>query len=132
MRIGKASNGIEENMILRYLEENASNELVIKINKSKHELRDCWNYIREQAKRMASNGCAVIEDHIVYGWAVHYYEEDGKVTPDATREENPIREVKPIKKVEPIRKVEPKEEPKKRSKEIEGQMDIFQFIGGTT
>lgn len=126
-RISKASNGIEENMILRYLEENASNELVIKINKSKHELKDCWNYIREQAKRMASNGCAVIEDHVVYGWAVHYYEEDGKVTPDAQREDKPT----PIKEVKTIKKLETREEPKRRSKEIEGQMDIFQFIGGT-
>jgi site-specific recombinase XerD len=39
-------------------------------------LNSCCDYIRTQAKKHAEEGCAAIEDAVVYGWAVHYYMED--------------------------------------------------------
>lgn len=39
-------------------------------------IKECCNYIVSQAKKMQQNGCAVIADDIVFGWAVHYYDED--------------------------------------------------------
>lgn len=44
------------------------------LNEEKN-LIDMWDYIKEQAKNKAINGCAVIEDEEVYGLAVHYFDE---------------------------------------------------------
>ena len=69
----------------------------------KKSLDKCIQYITSQAKKQAKGGCAAIEDAVVYGWAVHYYQEENikvdenvkakVVTPKAERP----KEVKPIK-----------------------------------
>lgn len=33
------------------------------------------SYIRSEAKKQAKNGVAMIEDEVVYGWAIHYFDE---------------------------------------------------------
>lgn len=33
------------------------------------------SYIRSAAKKQAKNGVAMIEDEVVYGWAIHYFDE---------------------------------------------------------
>jgi hypothetical protein len=70
----------------------------------KKSIDECAKYIMQEAKKQASNGCAAIEDAVVYGWAVHYYQEEnikvGNTTPKAkvvaTKVEKP-KEIKPIK-----------------------------------
>ena len=70
-------------------------------------LDKCLGYIKSEAKKQAKNGCAAIEDAVVYGWAVHYYmEDDVKVEEvkakvavpmaDKPKAEKP-KEIKPIK-----------------------------------
>ena len=70
-------------------------------------LDKCLSYIKSEAKKQAKNGCAAIEDAVVYGWAVHYYmEDDVKVEEvkakvavpkaDKPKAEKP-KEIKPIK-----------------------------------
>lgn len=41
-------------------------------------LDKCINYITSQARKQAKSGCAYVEDAVVYGWAVHYYQEEDK------------------------------------------------------
>lgn len=65
-----------EELVLEYLKENASERLADKINSGKKTLADCWKFITDEAKKKAKNGCACIEDREVYGWAVHFFEED--------------------------------------------------------
>lgn len=65
-----------EKIILDYLNANASDALREKINGGKKTLKQCWAYITAQAKKQAKNGCAVIDDATVFGWAVHFFEED--------------------------------------------------------
>ena len=65
-----------ETMILEYLAENASEMLAERINNGTKTLSQCWNYIMSEARRQAQNGCACIEDKVVYGWAIHFFEED--------------------------------------------------------
>lgn len=36
---------------------------------------DCLKYILGQAKKEATHNAAVVEDSVVFGWAVHYYQE---------------------------------------------------------
>lgn len=71
----EAKNG-NEGIILSYLKEFASPALVERINNGNKTLAQCWKYITAEAKKKAKNGCACIEDCTVYGWAIHFFEED--------------------------------------------------------
>ena len=69
----------------------------------KKSLDECVKYIMAEAKKQAKNGCAAIEDAVVYGWAVHYYQEENievekapKAKVVAPKAEKP-KEIKPIK-----------------------------------
>ena len=82
--------GAEQELIKKYLAENASDSLVEKINNgiriekdekiliSKKTLDGFMKYANEEARKLAAKGAtsACVEDKIVYGWAMHYFEED--------------------------------------------------------
>ena len=108
--------------VLAYLEENASDALTEKINNGNKTMADCWLYIRKEARKKALNQVAVIEDVEVYGWAVHYFEEDDipveKSTTTATSQEYLHRAAEQEKEraaIDAARKAE--EERKKAEKE---------------
>lgn len=68
-----------EKAVAKYLEANASDQLLKKIREAKtagYNIRTCFAYIRSQAQKMAKDGCAMVEDATVYGWAVHYFEDE--------------------------------------------------------
>lgn len=73
-----------EKLVLKHLESVASDSLVERINNGKKTLSDCWKYIVSEAKKKAVKGCACIDDQTVYGWAVHFFEEDSITAPKAT------------------------------------------------
>jgi len=126
-------------LILAYLEQNASESLAERINAGKHDLQDCFDYIRNEARKQAVNGVAAIEDRQVYGWAVHYFEEDGNPgdapTDDAPKAYDvtgpkPVRIVREAKQEAP-KPEQPKKEPKPKKAEAEqinGQTSIFDFL----
>ena len=80
----------EERKVKAYLEANASEILTEKINNSvriqkdgktllnKKTLAGFMKYACDEAKKQAEKGAksACIDDDTVYGWAVHYFEED--------------------------------------------------------
>lgn len=82
--------GTEQELIKKYLSENASDSLADKINNgiriekdekiliSKKTLDGFMKYANEEARKLAAKGAtsACVEDKIVYGWAIHYFEED--------------------------------------------------------
>lgn len=37
------------------------------------KLTECFKYIEGKAKEQATNGCAMVEDYVVYGWAEDFY-----------------------------------------------------------
>ena len=166
----KAENAGQER-ILAYLEENASEALTEKINGGTKTMTGCWNYITSRARSLAKNRCACVEDAEVYGWAVHYFEEDDlskeKPAPaQKTEEVDPriherymktleekekkLEEEEKRKKEEAVRKEQEKmeelrkryaereervrkkleEEQLKKSGGIEGQMSLFDLLGG--
>lgn len=61
-----------------HLKQLAEQDDQIKMNlgKEKKSLKNCFKYITNEARKYAINNCAMIEDKQVYGWAVHYYDED--------------------------------------------------------
>lgn len=64
-----------QQILLDYLETNASDELAAKINNGKRTLTDCWDFIKNKAKKRAVSGCVAIPDSEVFGWTVHFFEE---------------------------------------------------------
>ena len=85
-----SANTPTEQKILDYLEQNASETLIDKINNgtpfekdgkslvNKKTLSGFMKYAAEEARKTSEKGaaCACIDDSVVYGWAVHYFEED--------------------------------------------------------
>lgn len=68
-----------ETTIQTYLENRAKTDSLFaetykKANKS---IKECCKYIYSQARKLAKGSNSVgIDDATVYGWAVHYYDED--------------------------------------------------------
>ena len=126
------ANGTAQQRVKEYLEQNVSDLLAEKINNGKKTLQGCWNFIVSEAKKKAVSGCACIEDKEVFGWAVHYFEEDSikecKSAP-AVKTATVKTEAKAEKK--PTPKAEPKATEKKApSKQVgEGQISLFDLFG---
>ena len=105
-RLNLKADGKNQQILLDYLEKNASEPLAEKINAGVKTLAGCWEFIRKEARKQAMNNVAVIEDTEVFGWAVHYFEEDD------IKENQPARQTP-----EQLRKMAVDEE--QRTKEIE-------------
>ena len=107
----------QEELILTYLQNNASETLADKINNgtpfekdgkqliNKKTLSDFMKYACDEARKLAEKGAnsACIEDSVVYGWAIHYFEEESIVgtlyNPDGTEYKPVVKAAaKPITK----------------------------------
>ena len=90
MKLNLQATTKEEQKVKAYLEANASEVLAEKINNgvriqkdgkmliNKKTLAGFMRYACDEAKKQAEKGAssACIDDDTVYGWAVHYFEED--------------------------------------------------------
>lgn len=90
MKLNLEAKTKEQELVKAYLEENASEVLAEKINNgvriekdgktliNKKTLDGFMKYASDEARKLASKGAnsACVEDRVVYGWAVHYFEED--------------------------------------------------------
>lgn len=131
MDLGLKAETSAQKIVLEYLEANVSEVLAEKIKSGNKTLGQCWTYITKQAQKQKNGNCACIPDIEVFGWAVHFFEED------QIREE----ETKPIAKVE-VKKQNPapvvrdrhgnpkKAAEPKQSDMLPGQMTIFDMWGG--
>ena len=84
------ANGTEQNLIKQFLQNNVNEFLANKINNgvkiqkdgktliSKKNLTGFFKYATEEARKLAEKGAnsAMVEDKVVFGWAMHYFEED--------------------------------------------------------
>ena len=126
----------EERIVAEYIDANASEVLVKKINKSNKGISDCWNFIISQAKAKAGKNKAVgVADSEVFGWAIHYFEEDSIKKGDTPKIEAKVETVKEDKVAavakEPVKIVKVEKKPKEpKSDMIPGQMTILDFLGG--
>ena len=128
MRTKLQANTRYEKRILEYIEGFASDVLVEKINTGDKTMKGCMDYIIEQAKSMREGNCAVVDDAKVYGWAMHYFEEDSIV--EGTTKKPAVSDRKTF--LHDPKTGKPKEAVKEVSKDLPGQMDMFAFLGGTS
>lgn len=90
IKLNLETNNDAEKRVKDYLEENASETLAEKINNGVHITKDekilinkktlsgFMKYANSEARKLAEKGAnfACIEDITVYGWAIHYFEEE--------------------------------------------------------
>ena len=90
MKLNLEAKNREQQRIKAYLEENASDILAEKINNgvriekdgkillNRKTLDDFMSYANDEARKLAEKSAkaACIDDDVVFGWAVHYFEED--------------------------------------------------------
>lgn len=83
-------------------------------------LKQMVNFIRNKAKELAKDNMAMVKDDVVFGWAIHYFDETneqlGLIGTKTSNEENEIDEQEDNKKVI---------EPKKTNYVSEGQLSLF-------
>jgi hypothetical protein len=71
-----AKNATEER-VLAYLQENVSEILAGKINAGSKTLSGALSYAKDEARKLASGeSCVCVDDATVFGWIIHYFEED--------------------------------------------------------
>ena len=125
-KLNLATKNEEQEKVKQYLDENASDVLIKKINEgvqivkdnkvvvNKKDLDGFMNYAYNEASKLNTNKNKVlaISKDTVFGWAIHYFEEgsiegtlynlDGtEYKPVVKNEEKPKVEHKPVIKVEP-------------------------------
>ena len=157
------ANNEPQQKIKEYLEQSASDNLADKINfgaeiekdgktlVNKKTLDGFMRYATEEARKMAEKGsnCACIDSDTVFGWAIHYFEEDAILeklyNEDGTEyQAKKSAPKKTEKKTEP-KKAEPKPEVKKtetqttitevktssraKSKVVKNQVSLFDLYG---
>ena len=140
----------EQELIKQYLEENASEILADKINNgvkivkdgvtliNKKTLDGFMNFATEEAKKAASKGArsACIRSDVVFGWAIHYFEEDlieGTLyNEDGTPYSKPVPKAKTV--TAPTKTVAPP--PKEKSSQLSlfdfGSEDVTPTVGEET
>ena len=77
MEINLIAKGGTETRVLEYLQANASSALAEKINGGKKTLAGALKYAKEEAQKLPhEGGCVCVDDATVFGWIVHYFEEE--------------------------------------------------------
>ena len=131
------ANGIEQEKLKEYLENNASEMLAEKINNgvqvvkdnktliNKKDLSGFWQYATNEARNTAKQGAkgTFVDDNTVYGWLIHYFEEDAI---EGTLYNEDGTEYKPAIKTPVKTEIKPKLLPKNESK----QTTLFDLFTG--
>lgn len=85
-----ATKGDDQIAVLNYLQQNATDVLADKVNNgvqivkdgvtliNKKTLDGFFRHATEEARKLVAKdaGCACVLDRVVFGWAIHYFEED--------------------------------------------------------
>ena len=126
----------EQQRIKAYLEENASDILAGKINNgvlikkdgkillNRKTMDGFMSFATEEARKQADKGAryAMVEDDVVFGWAVHYFEEDS-IEGTLYNEDGSEYKTQPKQTAKALTvKAQPKPQPKP-------QMSMFDLMG---
>ena len=137
MKLNLEAKTREQQRIKAYLEKNASDILAKKINDgvlikkdgklllNRKTLDGFMSYANEEARKLAEKGAkaACIDDDVVFGWAAHYFEEDG-IEGTLYNEDGSEYKIPPkqVTKAPTAKPAPPKPQPKP-------QMSMFDLMG---
>ena len=89
-----------------YLEMQIQKDEVLRASYVPEKIKDCFNYIKQQARKQATGGCAMIEESVGFNWARDYYTD---VLP-AEKAKAEAKKQEPIKTTTEAPKAEGKED----------------------
>ena len=134
----------EEKVLKEYLEQNASEVLADKINNgvpvekdgkkliSQKTLAGFMKYATDEARKQATKGAtsACLHSDIVFGWAIHYFEEDSILGTLYNEDGTEYKPPKPAPKVtpKPSTTVEAPVVPAPKPQPKAGQMSMFDLF----
>lgn len=97
-------------------------DLYGKFDNKKKSIKQMWNYICDKARKMSKNNVAVVQDNLVFIWAINYF---FKSNEDLGIKEKKAKKVIPPSADETIEKINKKhyEKEKERQKESEQKKD---------
>ena len=137
MELNLEAKNREQQRIKAYLEENVSDILAEKINNgvciekdgkillNRKTLDDFMSYANDEARKLAEKSAkaACIDDDVVFGWAVHYFEEDS-IEGTLYNEDGSECKIQPkqVTKAPTAKPASPKPQPKP-------QMSMFDLMG---
>ena len=137
MKLNLEAKNREQKRIKAFLEENASDILAEKINNgvriekdgktllNRKTLDGFMSYANDEAKKLAEKGAkaACIDDAVVFGWAVHYFEEES-IEGTLYNEDGSEYKIQPkqVTKAPTAKPASPKPQPKP-------QMSMFDLMG---
>lgn len=98
-------------------------DLYEKFNNSEKSIKQMYKFICEKAKKQAINNVAMINDKMVYLWAVTYF---NKINSELGLNETP--KVMPPSANEVIKNIEKKEKENETKKENLEQITLFQEV----
>ena len=115
MTLNLTATTTEEKVLKEYLEQTVSEMLADKINNgipvekdgkklvSRKTLAGFMKYATEEARKQAAKGatCACLHSDIVFGWAIHYFEEDSIPGTLYNQDGTEYKSPKPTPKVTP-------------------------------
>ena len=137
IELNLVTNSKEQKIIKQYLEENASEILANKINNgvkivkddktliNKKTLDGFMSFATEEAKKAADKGArsACIRSDVVFGWAIHYFEEDSIEGTLYNEDGSPY--AKPVPKAKTV--TAPAKTVAAPKKEESSQLSLFDF-----
>ena len=147
MTLNLTATTTEEKVLLEYLEQNAGEVLADKINNgvpvekdgkklvSRKTLTGFMKYATDEARKQAAKGAttACLHSDIVFGWLIHYFEEDSILGTLYNEDGTEYKAPKPTPKVTPKPSVtaETPVTPAPKSQPKAGQMSMFDLFDET-
>ena len=145
MTLNLTATTTEEKVLKEYLEQNASEVLADKINNgvpvekdgkkliSKKTLAGFMKYATDEARKQAAKGAtsACLHSDIVFGWAIHYFEEDSIPGTLYNEDGTEYKPPKPTPKVTPkpsVTVTDTPTAPAPKSQPKAGQMSMFDLF----
>ena len=145
MTLNLTATTTEEKVLKEYLEQNASEVLADKINNgvpvekdgkkliSKKTIADFMKYATDEARKQATKGAtsACLHSDIVFGWAIHYFEEDSILGTLYNEDGTKYKPPKPTPKVTPkpsVTVTDTPTAPAPKSQPKAGQMSMFDLF----
>ncbi len=131
-------------LLKRCKEDEGLAQDVVQEHKTWH---NCFDYVYNRARKQSKENYAWICDDTVYEWAEDYYHKDDKAEEEKNAKENKEKKETKVKKekakteqkvmtpklqnreITLFKNTQEKIKPKKNSKDIEGQLDIFSLMG---
>lgn len=140
------ANNATERIVLEYFEKNASDSLKARVEQEKKTIAGALKYASYRAQKQKVGNCACVADEVVFGWIMHYFEDEpatkyenasstakvvaGKAKKSAkkpTKAEKPVEQKKPVETPVVVQPVISKKESAERDA---GQLFLFDVDGG--